>query len=84
MTALQALAMLNDKFIVRQSEHLAARLSRDAGPDLPDQVQRLFRLVSCREPTDAERDAVAAYAAKHGLANACRVLVNSNEFMFVD
>jgi hypothetical protein len=84
VTALQALAMLNDKFIVRQSEHLAARLTRDAGPDLPAQIHLLFRLVLCREPTDAERDAVASYAGKHGLPNACRVLLNSNEFMFVD
>ena len=84
VTALQALAMLNDKFIVRQSQHLAARLTHEAGPDLPTQIELLFRLVLCREPTGAERDAVAAYAGKHGLANACRVLLNSNEFMFVD
>ncbi|HUE74497.1 MAG TPA: PSD1 and planctomycete cytochrome C domain-containing protein [Pirellulaceae bacterium] len=84
VTALQALAMLNDKFIVRQSEHLAERLVRDAATDVREQVRLLFRLVLSREPTDAERDAVAAYAGKHGLANACRVLLNSNEFMFVD
>src|SRR5205085_7556258 len=29
MTALQALALLNDKFMVRQSEHLAARAAKD-------------------------------------------------------
>ena len=84
VTALQALAMLNDKFIVRQSEHLAARLSRDAGPDLPAQIPLLFRLVLCREPTESERTTFSTYAAKHGLPNACRVLLNSNEFMFVD
>jgi hypothetical protein len=33
VTALQALAMLNDKFIVRHSEHLAARAAT-AGPEL--------------------------------------------------
>ena len=84
VTALQALAMLNDKFVVRQSEHLAARLVREAGPALFAQIDLLFRLVLCREPTAAERDSFAAYAGKHGLANACRVLLNSNEFMFVD
>ncbi len=84
VTALQALAMLNDQFIVRQSEHLAERLGREAGAEPREQVGLLFRLVLCREPTDAERDAVAAYAGKHGMANACRVLLNGNEFMFVD
>ena len=29
-------------------------------------------------------DALAAYAQKHGLANACRVMLNSNEFLFVE
>ena len=29
-------------------------------------------------------EAVAGYAEKHGLANAVRMLLNSNEFMFVD
>jgi hypothetical protein len=84
VTALQALAMLNDKFIVRQSEHLAERLSREAGSDPAAQIRLLFRLVLCREPTAAELSAVSSYASRQGLANACRVLLNSNEFMFVD
>ena len=29
ITALQALAMLNDKFIIRQSEHMAERLAAE-------------------------------------------------------
>jgi hypothetical protein len=84
VTALQALAMLNDKFIVRQSELLAERLVREADPGLPAQIDLLFRLVLCREPTEGERGAFVTYAGKHGMANACRVLLNSNEFMFVD
>ena len=31
-----------------------------------------------------ERDALTAYATKHGLANACRLLWNTNEFVFID
>jgi hypothetical protein len=57
---------------------------REAGGDVPQQVRLLFRLVLCREPTPSESSAFQSYAAKHGLANACRVLLNSNEFMFVD
>jgi len=30
-----------------------------------------------------EAAALAGYAGKHGMANACRVILNSNEFMFV-
>ena len=37
-----------------------------------------------RPPSEKELSALTAYAAKHGLANVCRVLFNSNEFMFVN
>ena len=45
---------------------------------------RLYRLALGRA-ADGRREstALAAYAPKHGLANACRLLFNSNEFMFV-
>ncbi len=83
VTALQALAMLNNPFVVRQSEHLAARASASSG-DLSHQVSAAIRLVWQREPTERERTALIDYARQHGLANACRVLLNSNEFLFVD
>jgi hypothetical protein len=35
-------------------------------------------------PTAEEKTALNAYAAKHGLANACRLIVNMNEFAFID
>ncbi len=83
ITALQALAMLNDKFVVRQSELLAARLAANH-PDVRGQVIGLYRLALCREPRDTELAAVTSYAEKYGLANACRFLLNTNEFAFID
>jgi hypothetical protein len=80
VTALQALAMLNDKFMIRQSEHLAARLSGDPAA----QVRGAYRAILGRAPSEKEAASVGAYAARHGLANACRFLFNTNEFMFVD
>jgi hypothetical protein len=82
LTALQALALLNDPFLVRQSEYFAQRV-RGAG-ELPAQIDAAYRLALGRRPTADERAALAAYASKHGLANACRVLFNLNEFVFVD
>jgi hypothetical protein len=84
VTALQALATLNDKVMVRQCEHLAARIASEEPENHAQQVNQLYRLVLLRAPTAAEFTAVTAYVQKHGLANACRVLLNSNEFMFVD
>jgi hypothetical protein len=83
VTAPQALALLNDKFMVRMSEHLAARAAR-AGPDLPAQVGAVYRFALGREPTAKEGALLTEYAKKHGLANLCRVVLNCNEFVFVN
>ena len=83
VTALQALSMLNDKFVVRQSQHIAERVAPLAVSG-EKQVVEAYRLILGRAPTAKEVKAVGAYAAKYGLANACRVLLNSNEFVFVD
>jgi hypothetical protein len=83
VTSLQALAMLNNRFIVRYCEHIANRIEQERR-DRDAQIRRLFMLAYGRPPTKDESKSVAAYAAKHGLANACRVIVNTNEFMFVN
>jgi hypothetical protein len=83
ITALQALAMLNDKFVIRQSEHIAKSVAAN-NTRLPAQVTGLYDVLFCRAPTERELAAVEAYAEKHGLANACRFLLNTNEFVFVD
>ncbi len=83
LTALQALALLNDPFMVRQAEYFAERIQKVS--DDPDkQIETAYRLAFGRTPKAAERAALAAYAKKHGLANACRLLFNANEFVFVD
>jgi hypothetical protein len=74
--------MLNDRFVIRQSEHIASRL-KSAG-DVSAQVAELYRLALGRAATAEEAEAVGLYAAKHGMANAVRMLLNSNEFMFVE
>ena len=81
-SALQALAMWNNALIVRQSEHLATRVAK-AG-SIREQIKMVYDLVLSRAPTSGELKDVAAFAEKYGMANACRVLLNSNEFIFVN
>ncbi|MGK0186178.1 MAG: hypothetical protein ACI9R3_001961 [Verrucomicrobiales bacterium] len=81
-TALQALAMLNNRFLVRQTEHIAASLERKH-KDLVAQVAELFLRAYSRPASENELATVTAYAHQHGLANACRVVINSSEFLFV-
>jgi hypothetical protein len=83
VTALQALSMMNDAFLVRYSEHLAEKLSATT-TDPAAQIDALYELTFNRPPTTDERGAILSYATKHGLPNACRLLLNSNEFMFVN
>ncbi|HET6878806.1 MAG TPA: DUF1553 domain-containing protein, partial [Pirellulales bacterium] len=83
LTALQSLALLNNPLAVRQSQHLADRVSQIAA-DLRGQIDVAFCLALGREPTTTERERLVAYAEKFGLVNACRVIFNSNEFVFVD
>src|SRR6185436_12293444 len=80
-TAVQAFAMLNNAFLIRQCEHIAARLSaKGAEP----QAESAFRLILQRGAREQERAKFGAYIERHGLANACQWLLNSNEFLYLD
>jgi len=81
VTALQALALLNDPFMVRMSEHFAKRVAGAGAAG--QQVRQAYRLALQRDPDAAELKLLVDHAARHGLANACRVLLNCNEFAFV-
>ena len=82
-TAVQAFAMLNDPFVIRQCEHIAARI-RAAGGTPESQTQAAFQLILLRDARDADRAKFAAYIDRHGLANACQLLLNTNEFLYLD
>ena len=79
----QALALLNNKLAVAMAKHFAERVEKLASDDA-GRVTAAFRLALGRDPTAKERDALTAYVCDFGLANGCRVLLNLNEFVFVD
>jgi len=81
-TAIQAFALLNNPFVIRQCEHIAARIQAETPEGMA--VDSLFQLLLQRSPTTNERARVAIYARDHGLANAVQVIVNSNEFLHLD
>jgi hypothetical protein len=83
ITAIQALATWNDKFVLHQCEVLAEQIEQQS-VTLRDQVTTLFHRILSREPTDAERQKFEEYIVRHGLSNAARIIVNTNEFLFVD
>jgi mono/diheme cytochrome c family protein len=90
----QALGMLNGSFMNRQAKQLAERLKREAGPETAPQVERAFRLLTGRKPTDRElqrglkliaslreRDRATPELA---LDSFCLVVLNLNEFLYLD
>jgi hypothetical protein len=83
VSALQALALLNNDLMLVMAKYFAERVEL-LGSSANERVAAAFWLALGREPTDSERATLADYARKHGLANACRVIFNLNEFVFVD
>jgi mono/diheme cytochrome c family protein len=75
MSPLQALALFNNGLMLTMSKHLAGRSKN---------VDDAFRLALGRAPSAQEREPLVSYGKEHGLANACRVILNLNEFVFVD
>jgi Protein of unknown function (DUF1553)/Protein of unknown function (DUF1549) len=83
VTGPQALALLNDDFILAHSRVLAHLLEKESA-DLGRQVELACERVWGRPISPAERTEFADFVQKRGMANLCRVLFNSNDFLFVD
>ena len=83
ITALQSMALLNNKLMVAMARHFASDVEQTHTGRTAAVSEAFFR-ATARPPTPEETSDLVAYAAKHGLANACRLLFNLNEFSFVD
>jgi hypothetical protein len=83
ITALQALSLMNNKFTLAMAKLFAERVRKEAS-GLEKQAARAYRLATGRKADDARLASLAGYAAEHGLVNLCRLMLNLNEFMYVD
>ncbi len=81
-TALQALSLLNGKFLVDQAHYFANRVRSEAGPKLEAQTARAFQLAFGRVPRPAEVKTATNVARKLGMPSFCRALMNANEFLY--
>src|SRR5262249_51620341 len=94
----QALILLNSAFMEEQSAAFADRLLRDGGSGPESLVGRAFRLALQRPPTDSERGLALGYlsraraaagpappgVSRQALAGLCKLLLNLNEFVYLD
>ena len=83
-TPLQALALMNNSFVLRMSLRLAERLESEYPDNSAAQIDRAFALAYARPPTPHEEESVTRFVEMHGLAAFCRVLLNTNEFLYVE
>ena len=86
-TAVQALTLWNDELTTEAAAHLAARTVEQVGPDAREQVIAVFRAILSRPPRPEELARalpLLAREAQGGLQGLCRVLLNTNEFAYVD
>ena len=82
-TPLQALNLLNSRFMMQQAEFFAERLKREAGPETNAQVRRAFTLAFQREPQRQELAAGVKLIGQQSLPVFCRALFNANEFVYM-
>ena len=90
----QALGMLNGKFIHDQSAALAARLKKEAPDGLESRIRLAIRLTTGRPPGEEEVIKDAAFISKlektagmtpaAAFQNYCLMILNTNEFVYLD
>lgn len=83
LSPVQALVLWNNRFMLRQSEHLA-ELAESTTKTLDEQISVICSRIYGRLPRKGELADWNTYASRHGLANLCRVFFNSSEFLFID
>ena len=82
-SSLQALTLFNNSFVLHYSLALAGRAETGTNT-LDQQVERAVQLVWLRLPSIDERAEFVEFANSRGLPALCRLLLNSNEFLFID
>ncbi len=95
----QALTLLNNQFVLSQARYFAERVGNEAGREPSDQIQLAYQIALSRDPTPKEMQVnldflqkQMAYHEKHkksdagseALIDMCDVLLNLNEFVYVN
>lgn len=89
VTPLQALSLYDGDFVNEEARHFAARVREQGGGQRASQIRRAFQLALSRSPSAEESAQVMKFLAEaaseeKGLVGLCRVLLNSNEFVYVN
>jgi mono/diheme cytochrome c family protein len=95
----QALALMNNEFVLEQAKFFSERVTTEAGADVKQQIARAFQIALHRKPSQQEQEwslnflktQTDGYAQrKHerpdaaALRDFCHAVMNLNEFLYVD
>jgi uncharacterized protein DUF1549/uncharacterized protein DUF1553 len=95
ITAPQALELLNNDLVVEWSRAMAARVMNDSGLTPEAEIDRAWKLAYSRLPSAEERASALKFVARQmaildkpsraaAMADLCHMLLNSNEFVYVN
>ncbi|MBM3774736.1 MAG: DUF1553 domain-containing protein [Acidobacteria bacterium] len=79
----QALTLLNDEFVLRQSGLFAGRIAEAAPANPARQVEAAYQIALSRPPSKVERRLGLEFLQQHQLADFAHVLLNLNEFLYI-
>lgn len=82
-TPIQALNLFNSRVTIELAEAFAQRVQKEVGDDVTTQIRRVYEIALSRTATAEETADAEPIVRTHGLAILCRVLFNSNEFLFL-
>ncbi|MDZ4287718.1 MAG: DUF1549 domain-containing protein [Prosthecobacter sp.] len=82
-TALQALTLSNNAFMLQQADYLAKGIGHES-TSVEAQVIGAFELAFQRRPNNNELHAATTLTETQGLFALCRMLINANEFVYID
>ncbi len=95
----QALTLLNNDFVLKQAGFFAQRVRKIAGPEQDELVRAAYRIALSREPSAEELDWNVSFlnqqlvlhrnegeedAARAALFDLCDVILNLNEFVYIN
>src|SRR5262249_27477665 len=89
----QALTLFNNDTFLLQAQHLAGRVEREAGQQQPAQIKLLYRIMFSREPLAKElqrgldflkKESARPNSSMTPLSELAHVLLNSNEFVYIN
>ena len=88
ISVLQALTMYDGEFVNEEARHFAERVKHESGITPVSWIRRAFQIALGRAPLPDEtiqaQRLLEESRSGNGLTALCRVLLNSNEFVYID